>query len=80
MVSTRVCGTLSGSSNLLDRPNMLDFLNTKVSTLVGIIVLLLVTGVVGAMIYYQMYQIMTIRYEPISFLPVLLSHSFPFCS
>ena len=48
-------------------PIMLDFFNTRVSTLVGIIILLLVTGAVGAMICYQMYQVMNIRYESIVF-------------
>ena len=46
---------------------MLGFLNTKISTLAGIIVLLVITGAVGVMICYQMYQVLTIRYEPIEF-------------
>lgn len=44
---------------------MFDFLNIKISTLTGIIVLLLVVGAVGAMIFYQFYQLMTIRFEVI---------------
>jgi hypothetical protein len=46
---------------------MLGFLNTKISTLAGIIILLVITGAVGAMICYQFYQVVTIRYEPIEF-------------
>ncbi|MBZ9578090.1 hypothetical protein KJA13_03630 [Patescibacteria group bacterium] len=42
---------------------MFDFLNIRISTLTGIIILLLVAGSVGAMIFYQFYQLMTIRFE-----------------
>lgn len=46
---------------------MLGFLNTRISTLTGIIILLAVSGAVGSMIFYQMYQVLTIKYEPIEF-------------
>jgi len=42
---------------------MLGFLDTRVSTLAGIIILLLITGAVGAMIFYQLHQIMSIRFS-----------------
>jgi len=42
---------------------MLGFLNTKVSTLAGIIILLLITGAIGAMIFHEFHQIISIRFE-----------------
>ena len=57
------CRFKSGRSPI----NMLGFLNTKISFLAGVIVLLAVSGAVGAMIFYQMYQIMNIRYQPMEF-------------
>lgn len=44
---------------------MLEFLNTKISTPIGILILLLVVAAVGVMIFYQFYQLMTIRFEVI---------------
>lgn len=44
---------------------MFDFLNTRISTIAGIIVLLLVAGSVGIMIFWQFHQLMTIRFEVI---------------
>ncbi len=44
---------------------MFDFLNTRISTVTGIIVLLLVAGSVGIMIFWQLRQFMTINFEVI---------------
>jgi len=42
---------------------MLGFLNTRVSTLAGIIILLLITGAVATMIFYEFHQIISTRFE-----------------
>lgn len=39
----------------------MDFLNFKISTLTGIIILLLISFAVGSAIHYQMSEIMAIR-------------------
>jgi len=44
---------------------MLDFLNTRISTIAGIIILLLVAGSVGVMIFRQLHQLMAINFEVI---------------
>ena len=44
---------------------MFGFLNTRISTVTGIIILLLVAGSVGAMIFWELYQLMTISFEVI---------------
>jgi len=44
---------------------MLGFLNTRVSTIAGIIVLLLVAGSVGVMIFWQFNRLMNVRIEMI---------------
>jgi len=44
---------------------MLDFFNTRISTITGIIILLLVAGSVGAMIFWQLNQLMNMRIEMI---------------
>jgi hypothetical protein len=40
---------------------MTQFLDVRISTVTGIIVLLLVAGSVGFMIFYQLNQIMNVR-------------------
>ncbi len=40
---------------------MLDFFNTRISTITGTIILLLVAGSVGAMIFWQLHQFMAIK-------------------
>jgi len=45
----------------------MDFLNFRISTIAGIIVLLLVSFTVGAFIYYQMEQFMNMRFEVVDF-------------
>jgi len=42
---------------------MLGFLNTRISTLAGIIVLLLICLGIGLMIIYQMNQIINVRVD-----------------
>ena len=46
-------------------PTMLGFLNTRISTLAGIIVLLLICLGIGFAIVYQMNQIVSIRVNAI---------------
>jgi len=41
----------------------MDFLNFKISTIAGIIVLLLVSFTAGVFIYYQMEQFVNMRFE-----------------
>jgi len=48
---------------------MLGFLNTRISTPIGIIILLLVVIAVGAMIFYQLHQVMSIRFEVMELQP-----------
>lgn len=52
-------------SNPVDRPIkiMLSFLNIKVSTITGIIVLLIATSLMGAMIFNQWQQVMSVRFS-----------------
>ena len=42
---------------------MLGFLDTKISTPIGILILLLIAGTVGTMIFWQFYKLVTIRFE-----------------
>jgi len=42
---------------------MLRFLDTRISTPIGIIILVLIVGAVGVMIFYQLHQLMSIRFE-----------------
>jgi len=48
----------------------MNFLNFKISTLAGIIVLLLISFAVGSAIYYQMNQLMAVRVDIINNLPL----------
>jgi hypothetical protein len=53
-------------SNPISRPhNMTGFLDVRISTLAGIITLLLVAGAVGFMIFYQFNQIVNIQMRTI---------------
>ena len=44
---------------------MFGFLNKRISTVAGIIILVLIAASFGAMVLYQWYQIMTLRYQAI---------------
>jgi len=44
---------------------MFGFLNIKISTVTGTIILLLVAGSVGIMIFWQLHQLMAINFEVI---------------
>ncbi len=42
---------------------MFDFLNIKVSSFIGILLIIVIAGTFGAMIFLQLYKLMTIRFD-----------------
>ena len=44
---------------------MFDFLQLRISTIAGFIFIFLIIGVFGAVIFWQFYQLMNIRFETI---------------